>query len=86
MWQRCGSLVASGSGFYGTRVSPASRTASLAVAQRSVNVRAVMAPPQPQQRSPASTGSVSCSIPLGFEFRSLGEKLLLRFVSILCNV
>jgi len=56
--QRCGSLVASGSGFYGTRVSPASRTASLAVAQRSVNVRAVMAPPQPQQRSPASTGSV----------------------------
>jgi len=50
--------VASGSGFYGTRVAAASRTASLAVAQRSVNVRAVMAPPQPQQRSPASTGSV----------------------------
>lgn len=78
--------MASGSGFYGTRVAAAPRTASLATAQRSVNVRAVMAPPQPQQRSPASTGSVSCSIPLRVEFRSLEVKLLLRFVSILCTV
>lgn len=57
--QRDGGSLASGSGFYGSRVSIAASKASPAASQRNVRVRAVMAPPQPQPRSPASTGAVS---------------------------
>jgi hypothetical protein len=58
--QRDGSSLPPGSGFYGNRVSVAAAPkASPVSAQRDMRVRAVMAPPQPQSRSPASTGAVS---------------------------
>jgi len=61
--QRDGGLLASGSGFYGTRVSVAAvPNASLVSTQRDMRVQAVAAPPQRQERSPASTGAVSLKI------------------------
>lgn len=59
--QSDGSSLASGSGFYGRRVAVASKT-SVVPMHRNVGAQAVMAPPEPQQRSPASTGAVSHSI------------------------
>lgn len=58
--QRDGSSLASDSGFYGSRVFiAATPKTSIAPSQRNIRVRAVMAPPQLHQRSPASTGAVS---------------------------
>ncbi|KAG0620167.1 hypothetical protein M758_4G194800 [Ceratodon purpureus] len=56
---RDGGSLASGSGFYGSRVSVAAAPKVISVAtHREMRVRAVMAPPQNQSRSPASTGAV----------------------------
>ncbi len=56
-----GSLPVLDSGFFGPRVASVSEF-SPTCTQRNASVRAVMAPPQPQQqRSPASSGIVSPS-------------------------
>lgn len=64
--QRDGASLASGSGFYGVRVSVAAAPkTSVASAHRDMRVRAVMAP-QKQERSPASTGAVSVKFSADF--------------------
>lgn len=61
--QRDGSSLASGSEFYGSRVAVAAAPkTSVVPTQRNMRVRAVTAPPQPHQRSPASTGAVSLQL------------------------
>lgn len=67
--QRDRSSLASGSGFYGSRISVAAAPkTAVAPTQRNMQVRAVMAPPQPQQWSPTFTGAVSLVLFLDFGF------------------